>query len=395
MSGLQPSGAAASININNRGFATNGQVSNQTPTATVATTPTVTYQYTNANMTPADQVVFANPTRLFGDTILNMATRYATTDIATNVNAAAGKQVITRYITNYRLRIAIKAYAARIGQTPGEVTAGLTATRVAAGIRCVDSAGTAQVEEKHTGETTEDESDSDNEASAAAPGFTVAPAAPAAPIPTNDQFLFNNHMRLMGETLLVLAERYSNKQISTNIGKKSGTDQFTLSQTAMSQRMITALTSRAKATNSTLEQVRANLHATRKSNNVDSRAPAGTRMDTSRKSTANMAKVEPAPKAVVATQAPTAAAQEGVGVEMTDNSNGQQGHTAAELDAANSLLLLCQPLSQEVIDAARILMTLHSNDGAETEDEVSDTEMDDAEKADFMADFQARWRSRT
>jgi hypothetical protein len=53
------------------------------------------------------------------------------------------------------------------------------------------------------------------------------------------------------------------------------------------------------------------------------------------------------------------------------------------------------PLSQEVIDAARILMTLHSNDGAETEDEVSDTEMDDAEKADFMADFQARWRSGT
>lgn len=117
----------------------------------------------------------------------------------------------------------------------------------------------------------------------------------------------------------------------------------------------------------------------------------GSRRDKGRKSSAKKAKVEPELQAVAATQPSTAAVQEGMDVEMTDAGNYQQSYTAAEVDAANALLLLCQPRSQEIIDAANILMTLHgSNDGAETEDEVSDTEMDDAEKAEFMADFQAR-----
>ena len=82
---------------------------------------------------------------------------------------------------------------------------------------------------------------------------------------------------------------------------------------------------------------------------------------------------------------------------MTDAGSGDslEGYTADEIDAANALLLMFQTPPQEVIDAANILMTLNKDDGAETEDEVSDTEMDDAQKAEFMADFQANWRPET
>jgi hypothetical protein len=84
-------------------------------------------------------------------------------------------------------------------------------------------------------------------------------------------------------------------------------------------------------------------------------------------------RVEPAPQADAATT------PESADTEMADSSSGdsQEGYTADEIDAAN------------------ILMTLNKEDGAETEDEVSDTEMDDAQKAEFMADFQKNWRPET
>jgi hypothetical protein len=102
-------------------------------------------------------------------------------------------------------------------------------------------------------------------------------------------------------------------------------------------------------------------------------------------------RVEPAPQADAATT------PESADTEMADSSSGdsQEGYTADEIDAANALLLMFQTPPQEVVDAANILMTLNKDDGADTEDEVSDTEMDDAQKAEFMADFQANWRPDT
>jgi hypothetical protein len=37
-------------------------------------------------------------------------------------------------------------------------------------------------------------------------------------------------------------------------------------------------------------------------------------------------------------------------------------------------------------------MELHKDDNVATEDEVSGTEMNDAEGAEFVVDYQARWR---
>ena len=140
---------------------------------------------------------------------------------------------------------------------------------------------------------------------------------------------------------------------------------------------------RAKATNQTLEQVRDTLKQVREANGVTINNQKPT--------------VQPASQADVATETPTAAAQEGMDVEMADASTGdnQQRYTAAEMDAAHALLLMCQTPPQDVLDAASILMDMHGGEGAATEDEVSDTEMNDADKAEFMADFQARWRPET
>jgi hypothetical protein len=120
-----------------------------------------------------------------------------------------------------------------------------------------------------------------------------------------------------------------------------------------------------------------------------------------------------------------------VDVEMTDvdTVNEQEGYSAAEVDAANALLSFSSQPTREVLDAAEllmalpasvassavprqlpndaliaagILMRLHRNNtslavaanrsGDTTDEEVSDDDMSDAEKAAFVADFVARWR---
>jgi len=215
----------------------------------------------------------------------------------------------------------------------------------------------------------------------------------------SDQDLFNNSELLFGETLLNLAERYSNSDISKNVSKKFGTDQTTLGISGVSLRTKRALKARAIATNITFDQARSNLRQARVANGVTLNNRGGTiKRKAEPASQADIAagsnkkkRVEPAPQAVEATT------PEGSDTEMTDTSSGdsQEGYTVDKVEAANVLLMMCHQTPQEVVDAANILMTLHKNDGAETEDEVSDTKMDEAEKAEFMADFQARWRPET
>ena len=260
----------------------------QATTAQLAPILFVTPQHVNTPR-PQDQAAFADPARLTGDAFLDIATRYATSDIAVNVNAAAGKQVMSRVVAISRLRRAITDYAARVGQTENQVKRELTAARKAAGVRCADHVSThTEGDVQHTGNTNEEEedSDADNEAFAPPPvTFTVAPVPPPAPIlptPANDLFLFSNPERLFGETFLTLAERYSNTEISNNIGQKPGTDKAIVTTSAVSRRLTRALESRAKATGITTEQARANLHTTRENNGVSVRAANGTVKDPAR-----------------------------------------------------------------------------------------------------------------
>lgn len=245
-------------------------------------------------------------------------------------------------------------------------------------------------DQEHTGNTTEDNSDAESEElfTARPVSAPAAPTVPAVSLPAADQDLSNNSQDLFGETLLTLAERYSNVEISRHVAMRFGHDPTTIGASGVSLRVTRALKARVTATNTTLDQAKNALKRAREVNGVtiNNKKP----------------KVEPAQQADAALATSAKVAQDGMDVEMTDAVIGeaQQGYTAAEKDAADALLLMCQtpppsPPSQEVFDAASILMDMHRDDDSATEDEVSDTEMNDAEKAEFMADFQARWRPGT
>jgi len=260
--------------------------------------------------------------------------------------------------------------------------------------------------------------------------FSAASSTPSGLIPPMpDEYLFANSGYLFGETLLALAARYSNAEISKYIGFRDGTDQLILGQSGVSSRVTAALKERATATNKTLDEARADLKQARESHKSAAKAAGGTKKSRDKKP-----KVEPAPQAGVATQgaAPTApAASESMDVEMTDadSANEHKGYSAAEVDAANALLSFSTQPTREVLNAVDLLMALPAtvaasavprqvpNDvliatgilmrlnrnkpslavaanrsGDTTDEEVSDDDMSDAEKAAFVADFVAGWR---
>jgi hypothetical protein len=442
--------------MSSSGSVVNTQPFNQTAPAAAATSiqATTIAPILVANVQPTntiaaqDLIAFANPNRLTGDTLLNIATRYSTDYVVKQVSGVAGKAVMARSTISSRLSRAIRDYAARAELPTDQVKADLTASRRAAGVWVtkanVSQATTSQAaNEGHTGNTTEDESDDaeTQDVAATPPAFAPALAAPTAAInpAATDQQLFANPDRLFGNTLLTLAERFSNPEISMRIGTKAGTDKSILSQRGVANRINAALKTRTVGTTATLDQLKDTLRANRAANGVKTRAPVGPRNNT----------VEPALQAVVATaltapvptlagavqeamdaemvdvttETPVVAVPEAIDTEMANattktpavavkvgmesmevemtnavNENAQRGHTAAEMDAADALLMVFQtlprasPQDQEVLNAAAILMELHKDDDVATEDEVSDTEMNDAERAEFVVDYQARWR---
>jgi hypothetical protein len=398
--------------------------------------------FNSANMTTGASPVTGQPSNPTPTTAL--ATRYSTDSIVKQVSGVAGKAVMARSTISSRLSRAIRDHAARAGLPTDQVKADLTAARRAAGVWVTKAnasqATTSQAaNEGHTGNTTEDESDDAETQDVAATPTAFAAATTAINPAATDQQLFADPDRLFGNTLLTLAERFSNPEITMRIGTKAGTDKSILSQRGVANRINAALKTRTVGTTATLDQLKDILRATRAANGVKTRAPLGPRNNT----------VEPALQAVVATvlttpiatlagavqeamdaemvdvttETPVVAVQEAIDTEMANvttetpavavkvgmesmdvemtnavNENAQQGHTAAEMDAADALLMVFQtpprtpPQDQEVLNAAAILMELHKDDDVATEDEVSDTEMNDAERAEFVVDYQARWR---
>jgi hypothetical protein len=379
--------AFSNTNMNTSASTANGQTANPTPAAAASsTTPDTTTQATTTPTATAisanDQFLFSNPTRLLDETLLTLAERYTNSEILKHIKLKPGtdQPILTQSALSHRIMSALEEQAKPTNTTADQARAALRTARDSNNVllRAPDGTGPRYVKK--------------------------APAAPQAAATTqtrvhSDRDLFNNSELLFGETLLNLAERYSNSDISKNVSKKFGTDQTTLGNSGVSLRTKRTLKARAIATNITFDQARSNLRQARVANGITLNNRGGTikgkaepasQADVAAGSNKKM-RVEPAPQAVEATT------PEGSDTEMTDTSSGdsQEGYTVDEVDAANALLMMCQTPSQEVVDAANILMTLHKNDGAETEDEVSDTEMDDAEKAEFMADFQARWRPET
>jgi hypothetical protein len=93
----------------------------------------------------------------------------------------------------------------------------------------------------------------------------------------SDDYLFANSEFLFGETLLTLAVRYSNAEISKSIGLRDGTDQHILGQSGVSSRVTAALKERAAATNKTLDGAKTDLKQARESHKAKTKAAGGTK----------------------------------------------------------------------------------------------------------------------
>jgi hypothetical protein len=327
-----------------------------------------------------EQFLFSDPARLLGETLLTLAERYTNSDILKHIGLKPGttdQPILAQSALSHRIILALEKRAKATNTTAAQARTALKTARAVNNVQSRAPQGTV-------------------------PRYVKKAPAAAATTPTpaySDQHLFTNSELLFGETLLNLAERYSNSDISNNVSKKFGTDQTTIGDSGVSLRTKRALKARAIANNITFDQAKEDLKQARIANGItlnnkgvslkrkaEPASQAGGAAGSNKKK-----RVEPAPQAGAATT------PESADTEMADSSSGdsQEGYTADEIDAANALLLIFQTPPQEVIDAANILMTLNKDDGADTEDEVSDTEMDDAQKAEFMADFQANWRPDT
>jgi hypothetical protein len=329
-----------------------------------------------------DQFLFSDPARLLGETLLTLAERYTNSDILKHIGLKPGttdQPILAQSALSHRIILALEKRAKATNTTAAQARSALKTARAVNNVQSRAPQGTVPRYVKKAPAT---------------------PAAATTPTPAySDQHLFTNSELLFGETLLNLAEKYSNSDISKNVSKKFGTDQTTIGDSGVSLRTKRALKARAIANNITFDQAKEDLKQARLANGItlnnkgvslkrkaEPASQAGGAAGSNKKK-----RVEPAPQADAATT------PESADTEMADSSSGdsQEGYTADEIDAANALLLMFQTPPQEVIDAANILMTLNKEDGAETEDEVSDTEMDDAQKAEFMADFQKNWRPET
>lgn len=86
-----------------------------------------------------------------------------------------------------------------------------------------------------------------------------------------------NFELLNGKTLIQLAEKYSNSDISARLGKVPGSNVLVLKPTAVYSRLTRALEAQAKATGLDMRHWRDDLANARKANGVDTRGPVGVR----------------------------------------------------------------------------------------------------------------------
>lgn len=329
-----------------------------------------------------DQALLADPPRLTGLALLDLCKRHSTRDIVDLANAAAGVEVTSRSTINSRLNSALLKSARETGRTKDQVRDELTEHRKSLGIRSTRRApfqrrGTAVKETKndqaepapqadiaattqaldHTGDTTEDNSDADMEDDS---GDAARLAQERA-----DHAAFVDQNSLFGEKMLLIAERYSDPEISAHICAVLGN--FPLTKGGVANRIHSALKARADATGTSLKDARKALNVARFASGVFEPSAKGKGvLRVSRRyrqpTPATTAPVDSHATAPVASQA-AAPVTEQVDTNMTDDDGtpSQEGWNTDEIDAANTLLKLVAG-DAEVQETATILMNMHRDD---------------------------------
>ena len=381
-----------------------------------------------------DKLLIADPPRLTGEALIDLAERFSTAEIVEYSNGATGGN-LTRAAINGRLNAALAKNAKALGTTKFLLKMELTKLRKTRGIRSTrrepdhrhsvvgedttrsiyetSGGGQAQVPENNQanehgqgksppqadtpisthqpkeGGTTKKNSNADIKDSAEDDADLLAQQKA-------DHEAFQDQNSLKGEKILLLAERYSNTDISARICSILGN--YPLTENGVATRIHVALEKRAKATGLTTKQVRDDLNAARLVSGAIKATPRGRGMLRSPRGP-NVSKymgfnglVTKAP--VIAQAKRTGAVKQSVrdeemerpkkrakkthdakpsvatpavvqvDTEMTDDdstSGSQDGYDAGEVEAANALLELASG-DPEVREAATILVNMHRED---------------------------------
>lgn len=405
-----------------------------------------------------DELLIADPPRLTGEALIDLAERFSTAEIVEFSNEATGGN-LTRAAINGRLNAALTKKAKALGTTKFLLKEELTKLRKTRGIRStrrepdhrhsvvgadtgkggVENSSGSQAEvpendqinenvqakstpqadaaanthQPRRGNTTKENSDADIEDSAEDVASQLAQQKA-------DHEAFQDQNSLKGEKILLLAERYSNADISARICGILGN--YPLTENGVATRIHVALDNRAKATGMTTKQVRGDLNAARlvsgavkvtprgrgmmrsprgskasKSVRFDSpatKAPVVAqtkRMDAVQQSVGNDEEMEPPKKRPKKTHGSTPSVAipvaVRVGADMTDDDSAagsQDGYDVDEVDAANALLEMAAG-GPEIHEAATILMNMHrgrafsdgqSGQSGEKAGDSDDSEMD-------------------
>jgi hypothetical protein len=378
-----------------------------------------------------DDLLLADPPRINGAALVDLASRYSTADIVDLSNEATGGN-LTRPAINSRLNAALTKKAKATGTTKFALKKELTELRKARGIRstrrepehrhAVVSHDTRMGGDEHSsgGPTQTPENDqidnsgqvkSASQVNAAAVtsqpkqadtteensdtglGGTVQTHASLAAQQQADREAFQDQNSLKGDKILLIAERYSNADISTRIREILGN--YPLAESGVATRVHVALEKKAKATGVTINQVRDDLNAARIASGAIKPTPRGRGLmrssrgvkaiktpvtvqdddevaDVDDQSAGSRKSVEPPKKrskrthdtgARLTSPVATPAAVD-ADAEMTDDDSAagsQDIHGPDAVEAANILLEMAG-VGPEVREAATALMHMHKED---------------------------------
>jgi hypothetical protein len=429
-----------------------GQSSTDTPVADVADATTPISQSNNnddddglfdafpSDSEPTqeekDYLLIADPPRLSGEALINLVKRLSTADIVELSNEATGGN-LTRVAINGRLNAALNKKAKALDTTKAKLKEELTEFRKARGIRStrrrpdhrhsvvggdaeiggdeasesgqaegpegdgvkgniqVKSApqadATAIIQQSKGEDLSEEKSDADTEDDAEDDAALAAQQQA-------DHEAFQDQNSLKGEKILLLAERYSNADISARICGILGN--YPLTENGVATRIHVALEKRANATGVTTDQVRDDLNAARLASGAVKvtprgrgimRVPKGSKTlkavrkskhsavtgtlvvakegakmtDVLKQSVGDEGEMEPPRKRAKKTHDSVTPVATPVAVEvdagMTDDDSAvsrQDGYGADEVEGANTLLEIAAG-GPEVREAATILVNMH------------------------------------
>jgi hypothetical protein len=451
-----------------------GQSDTDTPTAGEADATTPISQ-SNGDLSDAslsdseptqeekDYLLIADPPRLSGEALIDLARRFSTADIVDLSNEATGGN-LTRVAINGRLNTALNKKAKALGTTKAKLKEELTEFRKARGIRRTrrtldrrhsvvgedTEIGGDETSEGGQAEVLESEQAKKNVPARSAPQTDAAPStyqpkgenfteekensdtdteddaeddATLAAQQQADHEAFQDQNSLKGEKILLLAERYSNADISARICGILGN--YPLTENGVATRIHVALEKRAKATGVTTDQVRDDLNAARIASGAVKvtsrgrgimRVTKGSKTLKAAKKAKNSAvtwrrgaakggakrpgafkqggedeeEIEPPKKRAKKTHdsmtpvATPVAVQVDAEVTDDDSAGRQDGHGANEVEAANTLLELAEG-GPEVREAATILMDMHRESAVPggQSDQSGEVVEDDSETNDF------------